>query len=218
MAPIRVGLVGIASQIIMHPHARGNWGIIAHLSSIQASPNYELVAICNSSVESAQRAIDAHRLPSSVKAYGSVEELAKDTNVDLVVISVHISKHFQLAKLAIIGKKDVFVEWPLTVTLPEAEELVDLARQNGVKTIVGAQIRSDPLFVKVKELVKEGKVGEVRSSIFTASTSSIIWDSVVDTAAFFLDWNSGGNEYTIFAGHCKKHTHGIASRTRINLC
>lgn len=201
MAPIRVGLIGLpavdSSQI-----GPGCWGVQAHLKPLQNSPHYEIVAVCNSSVESSQRAIDFHKLPASIKAYGSPEDLANDPDVDLVAVSVNVGKHLMLSKPALLKNKDVFVEWPLGASLKEAEELTQLAKDRGVKTIVGVQFRADPLLLKIKEVIASGAIGKVTSSIVSAINSlpSGIW---FHDATYYLSMESGGNEFMIAFGHCK---------------
>lgn len=140
MAPIRVGLIGLAAKD--SAGMTGVWGVNAHLRSIQGlSEDYELVAVCNSSVESAQRSIEFHKLPAKTKAYGNPEDIAADPNVDLVVVSVEVTKHNFLTNPALHHKKSVFVEWPLGASVAEAEQVTKLAAENGVKTIVGLQGR-----------------------------------------------------------------------------
>jgi len=62
MAPTRVGFIGLS---------KSGWAPRAHLPYLKSSPDYEIVAIANSSVQSAQEAIKLYELPSSVKAYGN---------------------------------------------------------------------------------------------------------------------------------------------------
>jgi predicted dehydrogenase len=191
MAPIRVGIIGLGPQGgTMTP---GAWAVNAHLHSLQALPEYEIVAVSNSSVESAQRSIDKHGLPASTKAYGNPEDIAKDPNVDLVVVSVNVAKHFSLAKPALENKKDVFVEWPLGATVAEAEELTRLAASNGVRTVVGLQSRAEPLVLKVKELIASGKIGQVVSSTVTASSALLPTDMWMKGAEYYLDFKSVSN-------------------------
>ncbi|SPO05380.1 related to dehydrogenases and related proteins [Cephalotrichum gorgonifer] len=199
MSPIRVGLVGLAPK---GPEAAfiGLWSVIAHLPSIQALPEYELVAVANSTVESAQKSIDSHGLPSSVKAYGSPEDLADDPDVDLVVVSVQVGKHFRLAKPAILKKKNVFVEWPLGASLEESEELTKLASANGIKTTVGVQGQPSKYSLKMRELIAGGKIGKVLSTSVSAS-SSFVKNSWLQSAQYILDMDSGGNEFTVVFGH-----------------
>jgi len=141
MAPIKVGLIGLgtSSDVAMV----GAWGVNGHLRSIQGLPDlYEIVAVCNSSVTSAQKSIDLHKLGAGVKAYGNPEDIAADPDVELVVVSVEVRNHYKLALPALKHKKSVFVEWPLGVSVKQAEELTGLTKENGVKNMVGLQGRS----------------------------------------------------------------------------
>lgn len=141
MAPIRVGLIGLGTS--SNVAAVGSWGVNGHLRSIQGLPEqYEIVAVANSTVESAQRSIEIHKLPKTTKSYGSPEDIAADPDIDLVVISVEVRKHYFLALPALKHKKSVFLEWPLGANLAQAEELTRLAGENGVKNMVGLQGRT----------------------------------------------------------------------------
>ncbi|KAL6414090.1 oxidoreductase [Ilyonectria robusta] len=66
IATIRVGLIGLASveTTTMRPHG---WAVVSSLSSFIHSPEYDIVAACNSTTESARRAIDLHKLPEATK-------------------------------------------------------------------------------------------------------------------------------------------------------
>jgi predicted dehydrogenase len=168
--------------------------------------------VSNSTVESAQRSIDFHNLGPDVKAYGSSEDLSKDETVDMVVVSVRIGKHYELAKPALEAGKDVFVEWPLGATLTEAEELATLAKEKGVKTMVGLQSRASALVVKLRELLGsgnegvQGEIGRVVNSSVVGSFGGIalgnrgrLWP---EGAEYYLDMDSGGNSFMIYFGHC----------------
>lgn len=202
MSPIRVGLIGLGPK---HTGAvtPGAWSSIAHIPSIQLLPAYELVAVANSTAESARKAIAEHGLPASVKAYGSAEDLANDPDVDLVVVSVRVGKHFQLSKPAILKKKDILVEWPLGASLEESEELTRLAAANGVKTAMGLQGVAGKLALKMRELVAGGKIGRVLSTSVSSSSSFVTKHGWVQGAEYILDMNSGGNDFWIIFGHCK---------------
>ncbi|KAK7428422.1 transcription regulator gal80 [Neonectria magnoliae] len=128
-----IALVGLAPLDNVEPSV-GNWGVLAHLKGLIESPHYELVAICNPSIESVRKSIEVHKLLATVKAYGSAEDLANDPDVDLV--SSNVAKPYQLAKPALPNKKHVMAEWPLGASLGEAQELTDLARQQDLKTVL----------------------------------------------------------------------------------
>lgn len=202
MAPIRVAIVGLAAEAPKEAGV-GTWGVLAHLRSLAASPHYDLVAVCNSSVASAQKSIDFHKLGSSVKAYGSTADLATDLEIDLVSISINVEKHLVAARPLLEAGKQVFMEWPLGKNIAEAEELQTLAEKNGVKTSVGVQLRSDPLVKRLKKILAEGTVGEIRSSTVAGCTSILPADMWARGAEYYIDWAIGGNEFTIFIGHCE---------------
>ena len=202
MAPIRVGILGLSdTKTFFGP---GAWGVFAHLPSLRAlRDEYEIVAVSNSTVESARRSIAANDLPASTKAYGSPQDLANDPDVDLVVVSVRVAKHFELTKPALLAKKDVYVEWPLGANLAEAEELTRLARENGVRTMVGVQARADRLILKLKEILARGDIGDVVSSSVLGSTGVFPGDRWMEGLEYYLDFSGGGNMYHIFFAHCK---------------
>jgi predicted dehydrogenase len=65
MAPIKVGFIGLG--------ATSGWARGAHLPYLKESGKYEIIAICNSSVESSEAAIKLYGLSPSTKAYGDPE-------------------------------------------------------------------------------------------------------------------------------------------------
>lgn len=218
MAPIRVGLIGLSSS---KPDSMtiGAWAHLAHLPYLLSSPDYEIVALANSSQEAAEKAVKVYNLPATTKAYGSPEEIASDPDVDLIVISVMVMKHYQLAKPALLAKKNVFVEWPLGASLAESEELAALAKENGVRTIVGLQARADPLVDKLKELLESGQIGEIMSSSVLGPMSGLPTDSWFDGGEYYLDMKNGGNHFMIFFGHCKLYANDPMSyHMLISMC
>lgn len=62
MDPIRIGILGLS---------QGQWAANAHLPYLQSPQSkFEIVAVCNSSAESAQNAIKSLKLAETTKAYG----------------------------------------------------------------------------------------------------------------------------------------------------
>ncbi|KPJ55321.1 hypothetical protein AMJ47_00390 [Parcubacteria bacterium DG_72] len=79
-----------------------------------------------------------------------------------VVIATPAATHFQIAKQALLANKHVLVEKPLALNVKEAEELVDLAKQKNLVLMVGHVLRYHPAFIKLKELVDAGELGDIR--------------------------------------------------------
>jgi len=166
------------------------------------SPHYEIVALCNSSVEAAAAAIKAHGFPESTKAYLSPEELAVDHSVELVICSVNVKKHYDPSKPSLSAGKDCIVEWPLGANLKETEELTQIAKEKGCKTAVVLQARFAPVVTKIKELLAAGKIGPVLSSTFVGACNYHSGTEFVGVE-YHMDINSGGNMVTIHYGHGK---------------
>ncbi|KAE8451058.1 hypothetical protein EG329_004730 [Mollisiaceae sp. DMI_Dod_QoI] len=199
-SPIRVGLIGLGRHT--GTNVPGLWGAKVHLPYLLASPKYQVTAIANSTIESAQAAIDTHNLGPDVKAYGSPEDIAKDPNVDMVIVSVKVGAHYALSKPALLAGKSVFVEWPLGSSTEESEELAQLAKAHGSKTIVGLQARASPLVIKIKELISSGKIGKVLSSTVISSFGGVPpFGTWPEGAEYYLDMNSGSNQFVVYFGH-----------------
>jgi predicted dehydrogenase len=172
----------------------------AHLPHLLKSPLYEVTALCNSSVQSAETAIKLHNLPSSTKAYGNPEDLANDANVDLVVCCVRVDRHHHLALPALEAGKSVFVEWPLASNLAQAEEMLAAAKASGSKTFVGLQARAGAVVQKIKELVGTKAIGDLVSSTLTLALG-IPGDTNPTTMDYLNDKTTGANLFSIFGGH-----------------
>jgi predicted dehydrogenase len=202
MAPIGVGIIGLSTVVPSDQgYTPGSWGIV-HLTSLANSPHYKIVALCNSTAEKARKSIEYNKLDSTTKAYGSAEELAQDPDVDLVVVSVHVNKHFALVKPALQNKKNVFVEFPLSLSYPEVEELTKLAKHNGVKTVVGAQARASPALRKVKDLIKSKAIGEVVSSNWVGHLPVSTWYGLPEALKDFVDLDGGRTNIGLGHGKC----------------
>jgi UDP-2-acetamido-3-amino-2,3-dideoxy-glucuronate N-acetyltransferase len=89
------------------------------------------------------------------------EALLKDRKIAAVAIAAPAAEHYQLARKALQAGKDVFVEKPLALRLPEAEELVELARHLKRVLMVGHILEYHPAIGKLKEFVDSGELGDI---------------------------------------------------------
>ena len=194
MVPIKVGIIGLSSK-------PDTWAAKAHLHYLLRSPKYQIVALCNSSVANAKAAILAHGLPATTKAYALPGDFAADANIDLFVISTRVDTHCDLAKPVLLAGKDVFIEWPLAANTAQARELVELAQQSGVKTMIGLQGRVSPSVLKVKEVVGKGRLGTIHSVNIQATSGAWQNNMASNRYAHFLTSAVGGNLLTIYGIH-----------------
>ncbi|WP_371187577.1 oxidoreductase [Thalassotalea maritima] len=129
---------------------------IFHLPFIDALPSFAVKAIGTSQQQLAKQA-----WPNAV-VFTQVSDLLADKNIDLVVITSPNDSHYHLAKQALLAHKHVVVEKPFTVTVAQADELIDLAKQQGRVLTVYHNRRLDGDFLTVKDCINQGQLGNVR--------------------------------------------------------
>lgn len=160
------------------------------------------MALCNSSVESAKKAIQSYALdPATTRAYGDPAALAADPKVDLVVCCTRVDTHYALTRPSLQAGKSVFVEWPLTHDLERSRELAQLAAEKGARTMVGLQGRLAPVVLKMRELVTEQGLGKVLSSEVRAFGGTMDREMVAAGLKYFTERKVGGNIFMINFAH-----------------
>jgi len=95
--------------------------------------------------------------------FGTYEDVISDDSVDAVYISTPISTHREWSIKATAAGKHVYVEKSSAANLSQAREMVESAKENNVRIMEGFMFRFHPQHKKVKELIKDGKIGEVKS-------------------------------------------------------
>ncbi|KAH8825445.1 NAD-binding Rossmann fold oxidoreductase [Flagelloscypha sp. PMI_526] len=159
-SPIRVGFIGLSST---------GWSATAHAPSILKTGKYQITAVSTTSSESASRSSlvqkNAQDGTVEVNAYhGDVSQIWNDSKVDLVGIAIKASGHCEALQPVLQYKKDVFVEWPVGVTLEETREMLNWAKQASVRSVVGLEGKYSPVFQKVKHLLSTNEIGRIVST------------------------------------------------------
>ncbi|MCA0758475.1 Gfo/Idh/MocA family oxidoreductase [Paenibacillus sp. N4] len=119
----------------------------------------ELVAVGGRSLEKAERFAEEHQVP---RAYGSLEELAADPDVDIVYIGTLHTVHKENAAQLLRAGKSVLCEKPFAMNAAETADMIQAARENGVFLMEAMWTRYLPPIRKVREWIAEGRIGEVR--------------------------------------------------------
>jgi predicted dehydrogenase len=101
----------------------------------------------------------AHDIP---RAYGSYEALLADPEVHAVYVSLPNGMHVEWTRKALQAGKHVLCEKPLTRNPAEVTELFDLAEANGLHLSEAFMYRHNPQTIKLKELLEEGTIGDLR--------------------------------------------------------
>ena len=90
------------------------------------------------------------------------DDLFSRDDVDAIVMALPPQFHANLSIRAVEAGKDVLVEKPIALTVPDAERAVQAAKDNHRVFMVGHVLRFHPAFEKLKALVDEGELGDIR--------------------------------------------------------
>jgi predicted dehydrogenase len=178
--PLRFGVVGL-----------GYWGpnLLRVLTDLD---EVEVAWICD--LDEARLDRFANRYPSA-RATTDLEEVLESPDVDAMVIATPVFTHFDLAAESLRAGKHTFVEKPLAPSSAEAEELVDLASERGLKLLCGHTFVYSPPVQAVRELISAGELGEL---FFISSSrvnlglhqrdTSVVWDLGPHDFSILLHW------------------------------
>jgi predicted dehydrogenase len=159
-------------------------------------PEFELTAVCTAHQETAEASAKAF---GAKMAFHDFREMVNHPEIDAVAVVVKVPQHYELTMAALNAGKHVYTEWPLGANLAEAEEMADLAKRQGVFTMVGLQGRRSSQLLRMKELVVEGYVGEVLSATMAQFTSGVL--TRPSDRSWQADATVGANTLTIAFGH-----------------
>lgn len=146
-----------------------NWAIIgpgkiAHrfAESLKVIPNAQLYAVAS---RSKQRADDFAQKFNIPQVYTSYEDLIKDSNVDIVYIATTNNLHYQHTMLALTHNKAVLCEKPSTMSSAQLKEIIDYSAKHNVFYMEALWTRFLPTILKVDELIKSKKIGDLKHVI-----------------------------------------------------
>jgi len=132
------------------------------------------------------------------------EVLLAMPDVQLVYIATPPFLHHEQARDALRAGKHVIVEKPLAVTMPQADELVSIAREQRLLVVTNLMQRYNPLFGQIKQLVDSKLLGEVLHGTFEnyASDEGLgpnhwFWDPTKSGGIFI---EHGVHFFDVFAG------------------
>ncbi|XP_063238848.1 trans-1,2-dihydrobenzene-1,2-diol dehydrogenase-like isoform X2 [Bacillus rossius redtenbacheri] len=130
---------------------------VAALSALPSS-EHQVVAVAAQQLDRAKDFAKLHGIPT---AYGSYEELAKDSNVDVVYVGTIHPFHHQLGKMMLGAGKPVLIEKPLTLNLKQTRELVELARSRKLFLMEAVWSRCFPAYRQLREEITSGRLGDI---------------------------------------------------------
>lgn len=115
-------------------------------------------AIATTSKESSERGMQEQ---GAENAYADYEEMLEKEDLNCVIISAPGEKHVELTEAALEAGCHVFVEKPLGLNADEAEQVMSKAEATGKHVMVGFMKRFAPAFVRMHELIKDQRFGDL---------------------------------------------------------
>jgi predicted dehydrogenase len=134
----------------------GMSGKLFHAPFIHNHPGYELTAIVERHNNDSKE-----RYPQS-KLYRSIDELLADDSIRLVIINTPTHLHFENAKAALLAGKNIVVEKPFAVSVKQAEEITELAKEKKLFISIYQNRRYDGDYHAIKNVIEKDLLGELR--------------------------------------------------------
>ena len=140
------------------------WGIVGtgnistqFAQGLQLVEHAQIAAVASRSISSARAFAQAFDIP---KQYGSYEDMAKDTQLDIIYIGTPHPQHYENVMLFLEAGFAVICEKPLGVNAAQTEKMIAKAREKNVFFMEGMWTRFFPAFQKALEWVRSGRIGQ----------------------------------------------------------
>lgn len=149
MTKVRWGVLGVASiatRKVIPAMQKGEWSTIA--------------AIASRDLKKAETAAGSMGIP---KAYGSYEDLLADPEIEAIYNPLPNHLHVPWSMKAAEAGKHVLCEKPLSMDAAEAKTLIAARDRAGVKMGEAFMVRTHPQWLRTRELIRAGRIGELRA-------------------------------------------------------
>jgi len=138
----------------------GMSGLVFHSPFLSINPGFNFYAVWERTKNEAEK-----KFPNVI-TYRTLDEMLSDELVELVIVNTPNYTHFEYAQKALQAGKHVIVEKPFTVTVKEAQELIDLAKKQNKILSVYQNRRYDSDYKTIKKVLDKKLLGEVVEAEF----------------------------------------------------
>ena len=146
---VRWGIIGV-----------GNVCEVKSAPAMQKIPSSQLIAVMR---RDAEKAADYAKRHGVSKWYSDAGKLINDPDINAIYIATPPDTHLFYTKMATAAGKPVYVEKPMARSYKECLEMIKVCEDAGVPLFTAYYRRTLPHFLKIKSLIKEGAIGEVRT-------------------------------------------------------
>ena len=146
MKKLKIGVIGA-----------GRIGKVHAATLVQNVPQASVIAIADVNIESARELASKFGIGMVTDNY---KDILANPEIDAVIICSPTDTHARYIIESAKAGKQIFCEKPVDLTLEAIQEAIDEVKKAGVKLMVGFNRRFDPNFMKIHEMVKDGKIGD----------------------------------------------------------
>jgi len=147
MNQVKIGIIGL-----------GSIAQLVHLPMLKKLNNANITAV---SEVNKSRLLSVGEKFGIKNQYANYEEMLDHEDIDAVIIATPTDTHLPIALAAIERKKHVLVEKPISRSIQETQIIVDAAKKNDIKIMVGMNFRYRPDVMLLKSIINSGDLGEI---------------------------------------------------------
>ncbi|MBA4165950.1 MAG: Gfo/Idh/MocA family oxidoreductase [Chitinophagaceae bacterium] len=167
---VKVGLIGCGSVSNMY---------LPHVSKCEYA---EIVSLCDIKSDRAQKAAKKYNVANW---YPHIDKMMAGVPFDLMINTTNMQEHGRLNKIGIAAGKNIWCEKPLATTYNEGREILDMAKEKGIRIWGAPAVVNSPQFAFMAKQINEGNLGRA------AAAHAHYGHMGPDWSAFFYEENGG---------------------------
>ena len=144
--PVKVGVVGLGGRGFWLSHCAGRCG--------------EVTVTAVADIDQNMLEIAREKLPG-VERYASGEEMAREADIEAIIVTTGDRFHAGNAREAFQHKKHVLIEKPMAQSFEDIVEIARLQKQTGLTVGTFLELRHGPIFRRAKEILESGEIGRL---------------------------------------------------------
>lgn len=174
VALVGCGRMGVFTRDSLRKRLAPGWLPLCHAEAIQAHPDLELCALCDTSREALERAGVALGVEALYRDYG---EMISRERPDILSIATRTPGRCQIIRFAAEqGVRGIHSEKPLAQSLGECLEALEALERHSVAFTYGTYRRYMAIYRQARDLVEQGKIGELQKVVVEMGPTMLLWD------------------------------------------
>ncbi|MBY0369421.1 Gfo/Idh/MocA family oxidoreductase [bacterium] len=183
-AVVGCGRMGAAPTARLAGKLPPGWAPLSHAEAVQSLEGWELVGLCDSQTQTAQKWGAHYGAP----AYDSVEILLAEARPDFLCVATRTPAKKAIIETALsAGVRALYVEKPVATSIDDAQAILRLAQEKGASLALGVNRRYHPVYRQAREWLRQGEIGDLVEITIEHGRSALLWSHPhsVDLLLFF---------------------------------